>query len=230
MSASLAKKYKEIIGGFQSNSAGGEENGDQIIHSTDIGQEKSATASKPLPLELKYVVQFPDIRGITRVVPMETYEGQQKYKERDKGYKDFPILHRRKYDTWGDLEKVQLEIQSPVLQDLFKVIALRYRELSLTAKPIVIPHPYRSLFFLREELGKHSKAAETPQRTKQELELLLKFIESEDGLNDIIKSHKEMVLDSEAAGKFSFELLWTLFPPHELVYINPDFGERCLMI
>jgi hypothetical protein len=232
MSAALAQKYNEIVGGFQ-NPESSNENEQKEAISPNSAQHNDAEVTSPtkaLPLELKYVVQFPDLRGETKVVAMQTYEGRQKYKERDKAYKDFPILHRRKYDTWGDLKSVQLEIQSPLLQEVFKRMGVRFRELNLMSKPIVIPHPYRSLFFLRDDLMKLSKATETPGRTKQEVELLLRFIESEDGLKNTIKKHRELVLEAKAPGKITFELLWTLFPPHQVVYVNTEDIERCYIV
>jgi hypothetical protein len=164
--------------------------------------------------EWKRIIQFKDLRGNTQVVAMENYRKGKAKKEIDGKFKDSAMLLRKVLTVDGQLQDYRLEIQSHGLQDIFQAIARPFGELDLDASPIIIKPPFRSLFFLRDQFKELSQAATTAEETKKELEQLLEFIHSEDGLQDLISEYEQHV----PHGKVTFDLLWTLYPPQELVY------------
>lgn len=87
------------------------------------------------------------------------------------------------------------------------------------------------MFFLRDKLKGLSDSDEVPFRTREEVQLIVDFIHSKEGLKDTLSRYQELV--PCPIRKMTFDMLWTLFPPHELVYCpSPSFEtmERCYRI
>ncbi|KAH8744233.1 P-loop containing nucleoside triphosphate hydrolase protein, partial [Hyaloscypha finlandica] len=93
---------------------------------------------------------------------------------------------------------------------------------------IIISRPYRCLFFLREEIQRRAESSvdDVPPKLKRELKILLDFINSDDGLKKVIKSYNELIPQK----KITFDLLWTIYPPFELVYDLDNIRGRLFMI
>jgi len=206
-STDLADEYNTVLGGGFLP--------DSVIDSSSGGEASKIEANEPP--EFRHLVEFPDpIRyDKWQVLSVENYE------KREDGvnekYKGCSLILRQKINTWGMIEKYQLEIQSKFLRAVFKKRAKHYREMSVESNPIIITRPFRPLFFLRDALREEANAAKL-LREKEELELLLQFIHSKQCLADVISKHEGLVPQK----KISFDILWTLFPPHELVYYHDD--------
>ena len=169
------------------------------------------------PLEIKHVVEVPDGKGGTTVFSIEDYQRRKnKRKDPEKVLRESPIVLRRVVRGPGIIVAIKLEIHSTELRTLFSKIGYQFRELNLQADPIIIFRPYRCLFFLREELERlaNSTTDEVSPRLKAELKMLVNFIHSDDGLKKVIKSYNELIPQK----KVTFDILWTIFPPFELVY------------
>ena len=111
------------------------------------------------------------------------------------------------------------------MRKVFRDIAYPYRELNLYAERIVIRRPFRCLFFLRDELKKQGESQNNLERTRDELKLLLNFIESKDGLKDTMKEFETLI----PKRKITFNLLWTIFPPYAEVYHQTDHTKQLFL-
>lgn len=107
-----------------------------------VAQENGITAAesghgpKPVcPVELRHIIEFPDLRGNIQVLPLESYQRRGRKKDPDSAFKDFPILLRRIVNAAGRTRKYQLEIQSDLLRKIFQDIARSFRELNATPTP-----------------------------------------------------------------------------------------------
>ncbi|KAF6835377.1 AAA family ATPase [Colletotrichum musicola] len=169
--------------------------------------------------QVKRLVEFPDMRMNTQVLPIEDFSSKRKRKtarEIDRRWREHAIIVRRILNSKFGLLEYRLEIRSVSLRDIFKRIAKPYKEINLDASPIEIPHPFLCLFHLRDQLKELQASEETPAATRQELEHLLAFISTEPVLRTTIEPYDELV----SKNKISRDLPWTLFRSHEWVYIK----------
>lgn len=180
------------------------------------------------PPSLIRLIEFPHPYryGQTQTLPIDLYERQNKDEAAESEYKSHSILVRRVISELGLLKKLQIEIQSQGLRDIFKRVGRPYRDLNVESNPITISRPFHSLFFLREELRKEEENDQVSPRTKKEIRLLLDFIETKECLHDIITKFQNVV----PSKRISFDLLWSLFPPNELVFFHDDYVEQCFIV
>ncbi|CAM1508686.1 Fc.00g055340.m01.CDS01 [Cosmosporella sp. VM-42] len=171
-------------------------------------------------LKLRHLIETPDpVRyGKWLEVPIETYKGRTKRVD-DKS-RNSAILFRQKINAAGVILKEQLEIQSEPLRAFLADVHPNDRELVVETKPIIIPKPYRPLFFLREKIRDRLSTATNPILSA-ELEILQQFLESRDGLKDVIEKYDALVLHN----KISFDILWTIFPPLERVLYHDEDNQ-----
>lgn len=206
----------------QSESTTGIDQTDNGVVPVTDGNESTVTdtnrTQKTWIPELMKIIQFKDLRNNVRVVPAENFKAQKRRsdKELDGPYKNRSIVLRKILGVDLGLRDYRLEIQSESLRKLFKEIGRPYRELNLEAVPILIRHPFRCLFFLRDKIKELSADPETPLATRAELVELLSFINSEPALQNLIAMYDEMV----PRRKITPALKWTLFRPHEWIYIR----------
>lgn len=181
-----------------------------------------AQASSDRVPDIKTVIEYADSEGKHHVVGFENYKFSQEAPAAarnatrhvdDERFKHFPILlkavinHTQRNLTW------HLEIQSPDLLAIFREIAVNFKELRLDADQIVIPHPFRSLFFLRHDLQALLERPSTP-KIQSEVHQLLEFIESPICLGNKIQEYSRLV---EKRNMVTFPSLWTLYRPYEPV-------------
>jgi hypothetical protein len=167
---------------------------------------------------LKKIVEFTDDSGQKRVVEQDKYKRDKKGKvfKAEKDFRDHAIVLRMKivpHGTHFHLDP-RLEINSGLLQDLFKKVALRHKELDLKADPIIISPPYQSLFFLQEVFDKQLADPDVSRPLKQEIRELIDFLLSDSGMQKLQDQYDALIPD----GRVNFDLLWTIYPPEELVY------------
>lgn len=198
-------------------SAAGETRDNQSITIHDEVQDKEAKPTSWFP-QLKEVVEFEDEDGDIQEVDVGKYKLSQwlesaESRESRSPFKNFAIVLRHRYD--GTAKSTRLEIQSDGLRGIFQSIGKRYSDIDLTNNPIVIRKPFQVLFFEREKLHSLSISEEQPEKTKQELKELLRFIHSDRGLQNTITAYDSLVLKEN---KITYELLWTLYPPMTVVH------------
>jgi len=172
--------------------------------------------------QLKKVVEISDSGGKKHLIGLENYtssarSSKLRNRAEKQKFKEYAILLKvvlvEGDGPKGPRVEFALELQSESLRDIFRTIARPYAELNLESNPIVIDAPYRCLFFLRGKLRELAEDAETPVTTQKELGQLLDFINSPLGLKRIIEAYNRLIPN----GKITFPMLWTLFPPHEMV-------------
>lgn len=183
-----------------------------------LGHQSDQNASGPsVQPELKHLVETPDPNryGKWVVIPIETFKGGPS-KAEDK-YEDCSIIFRQKIDSSEVIVKEQLEVQSEGLRSFFNKHGRNHRDLSVQSNPIIIRKPYISLFFLRENIRTEILTSKDEIFSK-ELQLLVDFMQSRNGLKDVLEKYGTLV-DHD---KVSFDILWTLFPPLEIVLYHDD--------
>lgn len=169
--------------------------------------------------QVKRLVEFPDLRMNTQVLPIEDFSSKRKRKtarETDRRWREHAMILRRILNSKFGLVEYLLEIRSTGLREIFKKIARPYKEINLEAFPIEIPHPFSCLFHLRDQLEALQASDETSAVSRQELEHLLAFISTEPVLQTTIVPYDELV----SKNRISRDLHWTLFRSHEWVYIK----------
>jgi len=173
--------------------------------------------------ELKKVIQFNDLRGNVQIVPMEKFSRRKIKKPMITTlFNNYAILQRKTLRINGMLQEFTLEIQSDGLQQLLKKIATPFSEVNLDANPIVLRPPFRCLFFLREKLEALSNDSSVDEATQREVRQLLEFIKSDAGMQRLITDYDSLV----PTNRITFDLLWTIFPPQELVYFGSKEGTK----
>ena len=166
--------------------------------------------------ELRHVVETPDPNRYGRwlEVPIEIYKGQQTSEAKALGS---AIIFRQKIALDGVILKEQVEIYSQKLRIFFSKLKHHDREISLETTPILFRKPYRPLFFLLDDI-RHEASSNTDPLLSVELQILLTFIESRNGLKDVIEKYEMLIKNN----KVSFDILWTLFPPLEPILYHTD--------
>ncbi|KAG4416428.1 hypothetical protein IFR04_010474 [Cadophora malorum] len=227
--AVTAIQYDTILGGALRKPPASD---DHLLQSPSLDAPEH-TPDQIHPLEIKNLIEIPRDRGYTGEVRVLSIEG---YRKRRRGrddpnepFKDFPIVVRRVLDHLGHLQDIRLEVQSEALRNVLKEIAgLQQDEINLNGDPIVIRTPFMPLYFIRTALSTKAALVDTPDRTKQEILLLLEFINSKAGLQNTIKEHDEHV----ANGKVTFNLLWTIFSPREVIcsFNREAAVEECYIV
>ncbi|CEL10110.1 hypothetical protein ASPCAL13235 [Aspergillus calidoustus] len=131
----------------------------------------------------------------------------------DRRFGDFSLILRRIIVPQRK-PQLQLEIQPISLRSEFRRAASHLSNaINLNGNPIVIPAPYSALYHARDELQTViQRAGSDPLR--QEL-LLLQWFQDE----HMARATKE-IQSSLDVGKISFDCLWALFKPGELLLLT----------
>ena len=213
--------YNKVLGGrYLPNSSTQPATSQQNDNtSTKNSDNKNQHATKAIP-ELKTVIQLEDEKGksviefdgYTFSADEEKVETPEATEAEEDKFAEFPILLKAIIGSSRSLEW-RLEIQAPDLIDVFRKIGTRFQELNLQSTPLVIEHPFRSLFFLRDELKNLSRDQLDPD-AQVGLSQLLSFIKSPIGHQRDIDAYNEHVVKGR---RISFFMLWMLFAPFEPV-------------
>lgn len=152
--------------------------------------------------DVKEIRQDGEILIVTR--SQNQYNRSQKSKKR---FGEYSLLLRRVLDmNERQKPKLQLELQSDTLRGEFRRLAQGLTSISVNHDPIVIPEPYRELYYYRERI-RTALVEAASEETRQELQLLVGF-EAQYMSQTIatVKSFKDN-------GTIEFEWLWSLFAP-----------------
>lgn len=179
--------------------------------------------------KLTRVVEFVDKYGETRTMTLGDYElagSIEKAEKPQSGFESSAILLRRVVNKFGQTRNLSLELQSKYLCGVFREDAMYHREMNLEVRPIVINRPFHPLFFLLPKLEKRLTSEAINSQHKKELELLVDFIRSQEGLQATIVKYDNLVRHNQ----ITFDILWTLFPPiTEVYYHDGDEEIVCLV-
>ena len=213
-----------------------EQDAEDTVQEEEAEEEPAFTDWKP---ELKKVVLVVDENGTECIIdsenfvpterpqkPETTTEAQQEPPE-NRPFGDSAMLLKAtiKQNGHGDPVDVHvgLEIQSARLRKLFQLHARHYTELYLMANPIVVEFPFRCLFFLRHKFQELIAEAETPDDTREELKILIGFIEDNPWIRQHIEYFDKVV---QKRNQVTFKMLWLIFPPGTLVVVADSEEER----
>ncbi|KAH8807104.1 P-loop containing nucleoside triphosphate hydrolase protein [Xylogone sp. PMI_703] len=142
------------------------------------------------------------------------------------------LLHRKcKLDRNTYIpSSVRLEIQSHQLQQIFQTAFRNYPgDVNLDSNPIRIPSPYHLLFYRREWINQYVQEHSKSDDSNKKMMLIQSFIEDNKTLNSIIREYDQLF----PSRKVTFNILWTIFIPGELVILNSDDIRevyRCLYV
>jgi hypothetical protein len=143
--------------------------------------------------------------------------------ENEKKFGEYSLLLRR--ITPRDPNKspsIQLELQSDKLREVFCNIAAGCTSINLHHNPIIIPEPYRELYYYRDEICDAIETAVLSQE-KAEIKLLTTF--QEDFMSDMMKEIHGLT----STGNVTFDHLWSLFRPGTLVLLqNPHTSTKTI--
>ncbi|KAH8900762.1 P-loop containing nucleoside triphosphate hydrolase protein [Thozetella sp. PMI_491] len=173
--------------------------------------------SKPKknPVLPKFNSEFEDITQITT-----QWGSVEVFKTTDTQTRDRDGKKRPSETKFSDL---QLEIQSPALQESMRQILKGFTSISLEKNPIVIPEPFAELYFCRHQIQSAIEKAQSPELMK-ELQLLVNFREKymAKTISTIETSIKE--------GKIESENLWCLFPVGSVVILQNRHTPGSMLI
>lgn len=120
--------------------------------------------------------------------------------------------------------KLQLEIQSTTLQRAFRAVTGNLGSMNVQATPIIIPAPFHELYHFREELEAMMQTADSD--LAQELKLLKDF-EAEHISRTI---DLEQIEDHKKHKTISYEYLWSIFKPHELILLQNQIANNLVTL
>ncbi|EWC46772.1 hypothetical protein DRE_04017 [Drechslerella stenobrocha 248] len=132
----------------------------------------------------------------------------------------YVLVHCKYYNQIGFLHRQTLDIKSLMLKKVLKeVIGDSYPGISFTTKDVVLEYPLRCLWYYRDELRYLAKEDKKSEKTRH-LKLCLDFLDSEFAALD--KEYQNFMGQEMT----TFDLMWTLFKPGELVYSTFDGHPR----
>lgn len=226
-SPELTKQYSSILGNGFLDDSDTEDADPSKRPATDPADKPGACTERRI--ELKRLFQYPTERysDSVEVVPADSYRRRRKAPDPNNQYKNYSILFRRVLSYAGRTEEIRLEVQSEELCNFLQDIGRPYRNLAnFETRPIKMRKPFRALFFLKEALETSMTDKSLDENLKKEIELLVEFIHSPEGLHTPLKAYEEQI----KLGKVTYGLLWALFPPQTVVYRNGSTYEECAIV
>jgi hypothetical protein len=180
--------------------------------------------------KLVKVVEYTDKAGNKDVVEVGKYKKKKKskiWKGLKGNFDDHSLVFKNKLLLHGNHvhQEHLLEINSESLQELFREIAKPYKELDLRADPIVLKPPFQCIFFLRQKLEAILDHKSTSPTLKQEIQELLGFFE----MDPIFQTLSSEYTSTVKRGSVNFDLLWTLYPPQEIVYYAHFYNSNTVL-
>jgi hypothetical protein len=144
-----------------------------------------------------------------------------KYKIEKDRYNHIAILIRRRLSASRAVLWVQLEIQSPSIQEAITKVCGHSDLLNTKVSPIVIRRPYFILFHYRTELRDYALHSDRTDEEKAHLKILIDFMAKAFTRDEA--EYSRLV----SKGQISFPIVWTLFKPEEEVFIVESHLVRC---
>jgi hypothetical protein len=117
-----------------------------------------------------------------------------------------------------------LEVRSILIRQGLQRVFGDYPYLNLLGCPITIQKPYIELFHFRKELYEYAIDEARTGNERQHMEVLTTFMK--DHLEETEKAWSQLV----PKGLISFDYLWTLFRPGEIVVEQKDDFKECFQV
>ncbi|EPS36366.1 hypothetical protein H072_10103 [Dactylellina haptotyla CBS 200.50] len=132
----------------------------------------------------------------------------------------YVMVHCKYFNQLGLLHRQTLDIKSLMVKKVLKeVIGDSYPGISFNTANIVLEYPLRCMWYYRDDIRAVAKEDKKSEKGRH-LKLLLDFLDSEFATLDAdYRNYMEQ-------GLTSFDLMWTLFKPGELVYTSFDGHAR----
>ncbi|KAF3922056.1 hypothetical protein ABW20_dc0107587 [Dactylellina cionopaga] len=148
--------------------------------------------------------------GTVPTVEADTYDANGAY----------VLVHCKYFNQLGLLHRQTLDIKSLMVKKVLKeIIGDSYPGISFNTANIVLEYPLRCLWYYRDEIRYVAKEDRKSEQGRH-LKLLLDFLDLEFAKLDAdYRNYMEQ-------GLTSFDLMWTLFKPGELVYTSFDGHAR----
>ena len=164
--------------------------------------------------EIKLTEDYLPSRKKTDEKTLQAYDGEA-------------LLIRRivqKYNDREVLTRSELRIQSETLCAAFREIVMyTYDSLDIGTTPIIIPSPFFELFFKRKEIAAYLDNEDKDQSLRAEVRLLHNFIQEDKVTVSKLDEYNSLLRQKTV----SYNNLWTLFPPNELLILNNDAAPEC---
>jgi len=141
--------------------------------------------------------------------------------DRDKPYRTYALLLRRKLQEDGQRRYNQLEIRSKFIQKALQKLLVNYSYINLATTPIVIREPYAALFQHREEIREYAKSKTQGPDQKAHMTQLVQFMNV-----NLAKLEREYQIYAPSSLS-TFDLLWAFFRPGTLVVHQTDHFREC---
>ncbi|KAK6544314.1 hypothetical protein TWF694_001014 [Orbilia ellipsospora] len=132
----------------------------------------------------------------------------------------YVLVHCKYFNQLGFLHRQTLDIKSLMVKKVLKeIIGDSYPGVSFNTTNIVLEYPLRCLWHYRDEIREVAKDDKKSEKGRH-LKLLLDFLDVEFAKLDAdYRNYMEQ-------GLTSFDIMWTLFKPGELVYTSFDGHAR----
>ncbi|KAK6536843.1 hypothetical protein TWF281_001053 [Arthrobotrys megalospora] len=132
----------------------------------------------------------------------------------------YVLVHCKYFNQLGLLHRQTLDIKSLMVKKVLKeIIGDSYPGVSFNTSNIVLEYPLRCLWHYRDEIRAVAKEDKKSEKGRH-LKLVLDFLDAEFAKLDAdYNNYMEQELTS-------FEIMWTLFKPGELVYTSFDGHAR----
>ncbi|KAF3929140.1 hypothetical protein AA313_de0200101 [Arthrobotrys entomopaga] len=132
----------------------------------------------------------------------------------------YVLVHCKYFNQLGHLHRQTLDIKSLMVKKVLKeIIGDSYPGISFNTTNIVLEYPLRCLWHYRDEIREAAKDDKKSEKGRH-LKLLLDFLDAEfSQLDADYRNYMEQ-------GLTSFDIMWTLFKPGELVYTSFDGHAR----
>jgi hypothetical protein len=227
-SASVSEQYRTILAGLQGGSRNVSKSSKSLDEtSTSARRENSKQIETKVP-KLQQLVDLPDPDGLGTMitVPLGSYYGQEKRTaDQSREWDKCAIIVRRVVED-NMITQFQIEIQSKLLQVFLSNFVAPFTDVMVVNDVMIVPNPFRCLFHRREAIESDMNSKEQEDPLRKEIKLLYDFVRSEDALKYVIQQHESLL----AQNRITCDILWTLYPPQDVVYSRTGQVERCYRV
>ncbi|KAJ4116150.1 hypothetical protein NW768_011122 [Fusarium equiseti] len=202
-------------------------------------RENSNDADTTNSIEEKkvYEIQFQDISEIqdtfledssaseNEVIKTDQLRLRPRQKRRYKKFDNLSFVLRRKFKQVGNSlhrQGMRLEIQSDELRRRLRdILTDKYEDIDWDDESVRIEHPYRILFFGRNEI-KHCIDQMEQNEEPDELKLLYNFLQDECLKKTLQDYHRHV-----PKGYIVFDILWTIYVPKKILVFKEGHIIEC---
>jgi len=138
-------------------------------------------------------------------------------------FEEYAIVHRRSIDTEENIT-ITLEVRSTIIRKALQLVLGDYPQFNLRSNPIVMKKPYVPLFHYRKEIREYTDRKDLSEKEKMHMLVLIKFMDR--NFQDEEEEYNRLV----PFGVISYDLLWTLLHPGQIVIKESDKLSECFKV